>query len=165
MVARCDGDNQPSGFEEDFLLLSRSLLLLYKQVGIRLSRVPALRSSTREELFRRLQIGREYIHNHVEVQFARRSVPGGRLSRYHFHRAFTQTFQTTPHAYLTEVRLARAHALLRSGLPPARFASQWGLAVPLLSAGCSEHGTESRRRLSANLENCKIGSAYLQAAG
>jgi len=116
MAARCGSEIQPSGFEEDFLLLSKNLLLLYEQIRLQLERVPAVKARTREELFRRLQIGREYIHSHVDGAVSLEEVSRAScLSRYHFHRAFTQTFQKTPHAYLTEVRLARAHSLLRSG--------------------------------------------------
>src|SRR4030095_7538541 len=51
LARRCRNELQPSSFEEDFLLLSNSLLGLYRQIRSRMARVPALRSSTREELF------------------------------------------------------------------------------------------------------------------
>ena len=35
------------------------------------------------------------------------------LSRYHFLRKFKNTFQQSPHAFLTELRMSRAHDLLR----------------------------------------------------
>jgi AraC-like DNA-binding protein len=118
MAQRCARQLQPSAFEEDFLLLSNRLLLLYRQIQSQMSRIPALKSSTREELFRRLEAGRAYVHSHVEEPISLEKVARAAcLSRYHFHRAFTQVFQKTPHTYLTEVRLARAHALLRAGLP------------------------------------------------
>ena len=37
------------------------------------------------------------------------------LSRYHFHRAFRKAFERTPHQYLTELRMARAKAMLEQG--------------------------------------------------
>src|SRR5262245_4125940 len=37
------------------------------------------------------------------------------LSRFHFQRSFRATFGRTPHAYLTEVRLARAKEALARG--------------------------------------------------
>lgn len=118
LAERCAAQLQPSSFEEDFLLLSGSLLRLYREMKSRMARVPALKVSTREELFRRLEIGREYLHGHLEGPVSLEATAREAcLSRYHFHRAFTQAFRKTPHAYLTEVRLARAHALLRSGTP------------------------------------------------
>ena len=116
LARRCSAELQPSSYEEDFLLLAKNLVLLYRQVQEQMKRVPALKSSTREELYRRLDIGREYIHSFANGPLSLDAVASEAcLSRYHFHRAFTQVFKTTPHAYLTEVRLARAHALLQSG--------------------------------------------------
>jgi AraC-like DNA-binding protein len=136
MALRCANQIQPSGFEEDFLLLSSSLLALDEQMKLRMSRVPARRSSTREELFRRLEIGREYMHSHIEEPVSLEELSRAAcLSRYHFHRAFTQVFQKTPHTYLTELRLARAHALLRSGVAVAQVC---------LSVGFSSHSSFSR---------------------
>jgi AraC-like DNA-binding protein len=127
MAQRCAGQLQPSAFEEDFLLLANRLLLLYRQVQSKMARIPALKSSTREELFRRLDAGREYVHSHVEEPVSlERVARAACLSRYHFHRAFTQVFQKTPHTYLTEVRLARAHALLRAGQPVTQVCAAVG---------------------------------------
>ena len=118
LAARCAAQLQPSSFEEDFLLLSGSLLRLCRETKSRMARVPALKASTREELFRRLETGREYLHGNLEGPVSLEATARQAcLSRYHFHRAFTLAFRKTPHAYLTEVRLARAHALLRSGAP------------------------------------------------
>jgi len=117
LARRCASELQPSGFEEDFLLLSKSLLLLYRQIRSQVARVPAAKASTREELFRRLEVGREYIHSYASGPLSLHAVAREAcVSRYHFHRLFTHVFQKTPHAYLTAVRLARAHSLLRSGL-------------------------------------------------
>ena len=116
LARRCSSELQPSSFEEDFLLLSKSLVLLYEQIRSQMARVPAAKASTREELFRRLEVGREYIHSYAGGPLSLDTVAREAcLSRYHFHRVFTRVFQKTPHSYLTEVRLARAHSLLRSG--------------------------------------------------
>jgi len=116
LARRCSAELQPSSYEEDFLLLAKNLVLLYRQVQEQMARVPALKSSTREELYRRLDMGREYIHSFANEPLSLEAVASEAcLSRYHFHRAFTQVFKKTPHAYLTEVRLARAQSLLRSG--------------------------------------------------
>ena len=37
------------------------------------------------------------------------------VSRYHLHRAFRRVFRLTPHAYMTALRLERAHSLLQNG--------------------------------------------------
>jgi AraC family transcriptional regulator len=117
LARRCSAALQPSSFEEDFLLISNDLLGLYEQIRSRMERVPALKSSTREELFRRLETGREYIHGHADGPLSLEAVARAAcLSRYHFHRVFAQVYEKTPHAYLTEIRLARAQSLLKRGM-------------------------------------------------
>jgi len=121
LARRCSAELQPSSFEEDFLLLSKRLLLFYEQIRDQIERVPAVKASTREELFRRLERGREFIHGHADGPLSLDAVAKAAcLSPYHFHRVFAQVFEKTPHAYVTQVRLARAHSLIRSGLPVTR---------------------------------------------
>jgi AraC-like DNA-binding protein len=116
LARRCSAQLQPSGFEEDFLVLSNQLIRLYAEMRAQMARLPALKSSTREEVFRRLQRAREYLHGNVEGAVSlEQTARAACLSPYHFHRAFTQAFRKTPHSYLTDLRLARAHGLLRSG--------------------------------------------------
>jgi AraC family transcriptional regulator len=118
LAKRCSAELQPSSFEEDFLLLSKRLLLFYDQIREQIDRVPAVKASTREELFRRLERGREFIHGHADGPLSLDAVAKTAcLSPYHFHRVFTQVFEKTPHAYVTQVRLARAHSLICSGMP------------------------------------------------
>jgi AraC family transcriptional regulator len=131
LARRCRNELQPSSFEEDFLLLSNSLLGLYRQIRSRIARVPALRSSTREELFRRIEVGREYIHGHADGPVSLEHVARAAcLSRYHFHRIFTQVYEKTPHHYLTDIRLARAQSLLSKGLPVVEVCVDVGFNSP-----------------------------------
>lgn len=131
LARRCERELQPSSFEEDFLVLSDQLLRLYEEVRAQMARLPALKSSTREEIFRRLQRGREYLHANLDGPVSLESTARTAcLSRYHFHRAFSQAFAKTPHAYLTEVRLARAHGLLRSGRTVMEACAEVGFASP-----------------------------------
>ena len=113
---RCSQELQPSSFEEDFMVLSEKLVFLYQEITAQIARVPAIRSSTREELFRRLQLAKEYIHSAADGPVSLDGVAREAcLSRYHLHRAFTTVFRETPHAYLTTLRLGRAHAGLQKG--------------------------------------------------
>ena len=118
LAARCRAELQPSSFEEDFLLLSTGLLTFYEHIREQMARVPAAKASTREELFRRLERGREFIHSHADGALSLDAVASAAcLSPFHFHRVFTQVFEQTPHTYITEVRLARARALIQAGRP------------------------------------------------
>lgn len=99
LAPRCRKALAPSGFEEDFLLLAEGLLQFYAQVREQAARVPAIRESTRQELFRRSLIGREYLHSHSSGPVSLAAVArAAALSPYHFHRGFTQAFQQTPHS-------------------------------------------------------------------
>ena len=116
LAAQCEGALNPSGTEECFLLLAASLLRYYQEIRAQQNRVPAMRLSTREELFRRLLIGRDFIHSNSSrsVSLAE-AADAACLSLFHFHRGFTQTFRETPHSYLTSLRLTQARDMMEKG--------------------------------------------------
>lgn len=116
LANRCEERLNPSGTEEDFLAVGISLLEYYEQIRAQMARLPAVRSSTRQELFRRLLIGREYIHSHGADPVSLAAVARAAcLSPFHFHRGFTRAFQQTPHGYLTQLRLAQARDMIVDG--------------------------------------------------
>jgi len=129
LAKRCSGDIQPSSFEEDFLLLSEKLVLLYDQISTEIARVPAMRAATRKEVYRRLQIAKEYMHGTTDRPLSLESVSKEAcLSRYHMHRAFTKVFGQTPHAYITALRLQRAWTLLKDGRAVTEVCTELGLS-------------------------------------
>jgi AraC-like DNA-binding protein len=116
LAKRCEQQLQPSSFEEDFLVLSKELISLYKEIQAEIARVPAVKAATREELFRRLQIAKEYMHGGgVERVSLQKVARESCLSPYHLHRSFKEVFRQTPHEYLTALRLDRARTLLEGG--------------------------------------------------
>jgi AraC-like DNA-binding protein len=129
LADRCGRELQPSSFEEDFLTLAESVLLLYEEVKERIARVPASKPSTRSELFRRLEIAREYLHGHMDRRISLEEVSREAcISRYHLHRAFRRVFRVTPHAYITALRLGRARSLLQSGQSVTEVAMDVGFS-------------------------------------
>jgi AraC-like DNA-binding protein len=79
-------------------------------------RVPAARSSTREELLRRLLRARDFIEAELGSALTlERIADAACLSPFHCHRAFAGLFRETPHEYVTRRRLERAEALLGLG--------------------------------------------------
>jgi AraC family transcriptional regulator len=93
VAARCKGALAPSGFEEDFLVLAQELLQFYEGIREGAARLPVIRKSTREELFRRLLAGRDYLHSHLSGPVLLDAVARAAcLSPFHFHRGFTQAF-------------------------------------------------------------------------
>jgi len=101
--------------DQQYLALAADLALLDRDVRRRVRQLPGRRPATREELFRRVLRGQEYLHEHAADDLPLAAIAREAcLSPFHFHRAFTSTFGRTPHAYLTGVRLARARRLLEN---------------------------------------------------
>lgn len=79
----------------------------------RADRLPAYRAATREELYRRVCRGRDFLG--AEALRAPGLVEAAHaacLSPYHFQRSFKAAFGQTPHEFTTERRLAHARRLL-----------------------------------------------------
>jgi AraC-like DNA-binding protein len=122
----------PSGFEEDFLILAQRLLELYGRVREEAARLPAIRESTRRELYRRLLRGRDYLHAHSSGAVPLSAVARAAcLSPFHFHRGFTQAFRRTPHEYLTGLRLTQARRMIETGSALLEALHRRGILEPI----------------------------------
>ncbi len=72
---------------------------------------------------------RDYLHAHMEQDLGLDELAwASGVDRFRLSRAFKAAFGITPHAYLVQLRLARARQLLASGQPPARVAMTLGFA-------------------------------------
>ena len=116
-----DPDAAPEQLAVEFYELAEGLLRLRVDVQRAIDHLPARRSATREELHRRLQRGREYLHSNFTGPVSLADVARAAcLSSHHFHRLFRAAFGCPPHAYVTTLRLERAAGLLaRTELPIA----------------------------------------------
>jgi len=81
--------------------------------------LPARRAPTREELWRRLNRGRDFIHARFDSPLTLSHIASAAcLSPFHFLRGFKAVFHVTPHEYLSACRVERAKFLLeRTDLP------------------------------------------------
>ncbi|MGL4281853.1 MAG: helix-turn-helix domain-containing protein, partial [Albidovulum sp.] len=72
---------------------------------------------------------RDYLHDRRDgsVTLAELSAASG-LSPFHLNRAFRAAFGIPPHAYLLQLRVARARALIASGAPLSAAAAEAGFA-------------------------------------
>ncbi len=99
----------------DLYRLAERLLAERRKTSVAISRLPAVRSATREELFRRVLRGRDFLlsslSDSVSLNEAARAAC---LSPFHFHRAFQSAFGISPHRYAIRHRLDRARHLLRA---------------------------------------------------
>jgi AraC family transcriptional regulator len=93
--------------------LLEHLIALQKNVITRSERIPAMRSTTRLEIWRRLNRARDQMEACFGqpltlVDLANTAC----LSEHHFKRLFRQAFGVPPHRYLIQVRMKRAGQLL-----------------------------------------------------
>ncbi len=78
-----------------------------------IARLPAGHAATREELWRRVNRGRDFIHAHSDTAVTlSRAARTAAMSPYHFLRTFKAAFGQTPHEWLTWCRIERAKRLL-----------------------------------------------------
>lgn len=75
------------------------------------------KSSVREELFRQLNLARDYALANLSKPLGLNELSGvAAMSPFHFHRVHRQAFGETPHDFVTRARISRASRLLAKGL-------------------------------------------------
>ncbi|HKC12615.1 MAG TPA: AraC family transcriptional regulator, partial [Vicinamibacteria bacterium] len=94
--------------EARFLGLARALHAAERDLEREAARLPALRASTRAELYRRLRRARDFVDSSLDRKLSLAIVSRvACLSPYHFHRLFAAAFGETLHAYIVRQRLER----------------------------------------------------------
>ena len=79
-----------------------------------IDKITAVKKSTREELYRRLYLSREWINDNLTSKITLDQMAAAAcLNKFHFLSNFRQVFNTTPHQYLMERRLQKAFDLLK----------------------------------------------------
>lgn len=104
---------ETSGLAEHLHEIMERLLLVHTGVRRQVESIPALRASSREELYRRLHRARDFAVACFDEPITLNDMARvACLSTNHFLRTFKQAFHQTPHQYLTLIRLERAQGLL-----------------------------------------------------
>ena len=109
LIGIINGIRSPFYYQYYFMLILDEILHI--ETGIIDGDQPsAIKSTTREELYRRLRKSMEYMdgnlsHHLTLNQIARNSL----LSPFHFLRSFTNYYGVTPYQYLLQERLRKAH--------------------------------------------------------
>lgn len=108
-----DGCDEHGWYEEQFKYLLESLLCRHRGVTREIEVLPAVRASTRIEIYRRVLIARDYMEANLDRPISVQEIANvACFSTFHFLRIFKQVFQETPHQYLMRRRLERAQNLL-----------------------------------------------------
>lgn len=131
--------------------------------------LPARRASTREELWRRVNRARDFLHAHLGSRIKLSNVAAAAcLSPFHLLRTFQAAFHQTPHQYLSQCRLERARFLLEKTRIPVTaicldcgFASLGSFSALFhKSCGMSPRSWRASRGVVVD-ENSKIREVYL----
>jgi AraC family transcriptional regulator len=107
------GADGPVGLEEKLYALIENLLIKEKDLIRIQSRFPALKSSTREEILRRMLIVSDYIHTHLHEDLSLEQLASvGCLSKFHFLRLFKIAFNKTPYQFINEERVRMGRQMI-----------------------------------------------------
>lgn len=108
------------GFEKDmvnehFTFLLRDIIIAHKRERYRAETVNAVKKHTRTEIYKRLCIARDFLHStYTERPDLAQVASVACMSQPQLIRQFKTVFQTTPHQYLTDIRLMHASRLLKT---------------------------------------------------
>ena len=134
--------------------------------------LPAARKSTREELWRRVNRARDYLHAHLAGPVSLFEVAAAAcLSPFHLLRVFRSAFGQTPHQYLNHCRLERAKFLLeKTAIPVTSICLECGFSSlgsfsTLFQKHCGMSPRAWRNAHGARSdENSNIREVYLMGA-
>lgn len=94
--------------------LTEILLLDQQKVSQEINRLKSVKRSTKQELYRRVLLAKEYLDEFYYKKLDVNEVSQvAALSEYHFFRTFKQVFGISPHKYLIKKRLQKSANLLR----------------------------------------------------
>ena len=112
-IHRCLAGGESDQIEPLIYKLALGLCGLREELAQEIGRVPALRASTREELHRRVHLGKQALDEMFDTRLPLAQIARlAHLSPFHFHRAFSSVLGETPHGYRTRRRLEKAARLL-----------------------------------------------------
>ena len=107
------GQKDPLYYQQSFQNILDELVGLEKSLQIKIQSLKALKKSTRDELYRRLSTGRDFIDAHLDEKLSiERIAQMACLSPFHFLRVFSTFYKTTPYQYILSERLKKAQFLI-----------------------------------------------------
>lgn len=105
--------------EEHLLFLLQGLIRVHRTAVNHSNKVNAIKVATRTEIYKRLCVAKDFLHSGFmdKPNLSVLSVAAC-LSKPQLIRQFKAVFQTTPHQYLTRIKLAHAAGLLKQTSKP-----------------------------------------------
>ncbi|HYF01842.1 MAG TPA: AraC family transcriptional regulator [Patescibacteria group bacterium] len=114
--------------EEQLYNLLLHLLQSHRNLQAEIARLPLLKSSTRQEIYRRLTRALDYIHSTFPQPMELEEMAAAAfMSKFHFLRLFKSAFGMSPHQYIQQLRMEQAQELLRTtNLPVTDISEKLG---------------------------------------
>jgi AraC family transcriptional regulator len=107
------GVDDEAWYEEQLSFLLERMLASHRRTAHAVQSLAASRPGKRQELYRRLNWGRDYIHSNYQRPITIDDMASAAcLSKYHFIRLFHALAGATPYRYLQQKRVAAAQRLL-----------------------------------------------------
>lgn len=120
-------DRRPADSSDLFYGLALQVLLSQRMLRREMMQIKALRYTTREELYRRLDIARQLMEASPGATLSIAEIAAEAcLSQYHFIRSFRQLYGISPYQYHLKKRLRYAAEQLSSDLPLSEIAHAAG---------------------------------------
>jgi AraC-like DNA-binding protein len=158
--------------EERLRELLASMLSSQRSLRREICNLPAVRASTREELWRRVSRARDYLHAHLAAPVSLSELATvACLSPFYLLRVFQAAFHQTPHQYLNNCRLDRAKFLLeKTRIPVTAICLECGFTSlgsfsALFHKRCGMSPRAWRKRHGmATEENSNVREVFLMGA-
>ncbi len=111
-----DGRGKEIYLDEEWLLnLAEAIVLNEKNIRVSLSGLHAVRRTTRNEIMKRLLIGKEYIVSNFTKNPKIADIASfAFMSEFFFYRNFKLAFRTTPYQYILDLKIELARELMRN---------------------------------------------------
>ncbi len=105
--------NDEQWLEEEFYMMLKMLFEIRKQVSEEIHRIPAVKRSTKIEVYKKINDAKDYIDDNFNTEIKIEDAAKiACMSNFHFIRLFKNVFNETPYQYITYKRLARASSLI-----------------------------------------------------
>jgi len=106
--------SDPIWLDEQLCTLLNHMLILHTDVLLNMDKIPSIRTSTREELFRRVSLANELVMERFRDTLTINDLAHeAALSANHLIRTYKQVFGVTPHQHIVSLRIKEAGRLLR----------------------------------------------------
>jgi AraC-like DNA-binding protein len=100
--------------ENLYFQLAENMIVSQSEEFKKMNSIDAKKASTREELYRRLLVAKDYMDANFDKKTEIEAIARiANISTFHFFRTFKQVFHVSPHQYILDLRLKKSIQLLK----------------------------------------------------